>query len=125
MGPELITPVTSSPLSKFVAGLTHARNLVQSVLQVHADGHDWCSQGNRGFAFALYYAVMNVAALSVGVVLDFFRITIRHGLGITSAAPNSLLNSGLRLFVLTGESGQPHIHALLILLPFCGECLTS
>ena len=60
-------------------------------------------QSNRGFAFALFYAVMNIAALSVGVVLDFFRITIKRGLGIASLPETSVLNSGMRLFILTGE----------------------
>ena len=60
-------------------------------------------QANRGFAFALFYAFMNVAALSVGVVLDFFRISIRHGAAIESLPPDSFFNSGLRLFVFTGK----------------------
>lgn len=59
-------------------------------------------QANRGFAFALFYAFMNVAALSVGVVLDFFRISIRHGMRIKGLPSDSLLNNGLRLFLFTG-----------------------
>ncbi len=62
-------------------------------------------QSNRGFAFALFYAVMNIAALSVGIVLDFFRITIKRGLDIASLPETSIMNSGMRLFILTGE---PH-----------------
>ena len=64
------------------------------------------AQANRGFAFALFYAMMNVAALSVGVVLDFFRISIRHGMQIPGLPPDSLLNSGLRLFILTGTGAD-------------------
>ncbi len=64
-------------------------------------------QGNRGFAFALFYAVMNIAALSVGIVLDFFRVTIKRGLDIASLPPTSLLNNGMRLFILTGEIHRP------------------
>ena len=60
-------------------------------------------QANRGFAFALFYAFMNVAALSVGVVLDFFRISIRYGFRIDSLSPDSLLNSGMRLFIFSGK----------------------
>ena len=63
-------------------------------------------QSNRGFAFALFYAVMNIAALSVGIVLDFFRITIKRGLNIASLPETSILNNGMRLFILTGECQQ-------------------
>ncbi len=49
---------------------------------------------------------MNVAALSVGIVLDFFRITIKRGLNIASLPETSILNSGMRLFILTGEPNQ-------------------
>ena len=62
------------------------------------------AQSNRGFAFALFYAVMNIAALSVGIVLDFFRITIKRGLDIASLPNTSILNNGMRLFILTGKS---------------------
>ena len=65
-----------------------------------------CPQSNRGFAFALFYASMNIAALSVGIVLDFFRITIKRGLDIASLPETSILNNGMRLFILTGESTQ-------------------
>ena len=64
-------------------------------------------QGNRGFAFALFYAVMNIAALSVGIVLDFFRVTIKRGLDIDSLPRTSLLNNGMRLFILTGTLLRP------------------
>eukprot|EP01039_Chlorochromonas_danica_P000367 gene367-396_t len=34
---------------------------------------------NRGFAFGLYYAAMNVAALATGPVVDFFNIVLQPG----------------------------------------------
>ena len=60
------------------------------------------SPGNRGFAFALFYALMNLAALAVGLVLDFFRVTLRHGFGIAGLPSGSVLNDGLRMFMLSG-----------------------
>jgi hypothetical protein len=64
-------------------------------------------QVNRGFAFSLYYALMNVAALACGVVLDFFRFTVHDGFKIEALPPSSLLNSGHRLFVFTGVDACP------------------
>ncbi|KAL4424382.1 hypothetical protein ABPG75_001683 [Micractinium tetrahymenae] len=59
-------------------------------------------EGNRGFAFALFYSLMNCAALSQGVLMDAFRIGLKHGFNIASLPENSLLNSGSRLFLASG-----------------------
>ena len=58
--------------------------------------------GNRGFAFGLFYTVMNVAALASGLVLDFFRVRIRHGLDWEGFSEHSVYNNGLRLLLLLG-----------------------
>ncbi|KAL4420864.1 hypothetical protein ABPG77_002823 [Micractinium sp. CCAP 211/92] len=59
-------------------------------------------EGNRGFAFALFYSLMNCAALSQGVLMDAFRIGLKHGFNISSLPEDSLLNSGSRLFLASG-----------------------
>ena len=61
-------------------------------------------QGNRGFAYAVLYAAMNVASLLSGWTLDLFRITLRDGFGISSRPADSLLNSGYRLYLVLGPS---------------------
>ncbi|PSC67761.1 MFS general substrate transporter [Micractinium conductrix] len=59
--------------------------------------------GNRGFAFSLFYSLMNVAALSQGMLMDFFRIgPLRRGFRIPSLPERSLLNNGSRLFLASG-----------------------
>lgn len=50
----------------------------------------------RGFAFGLYYSVMNIAALVSGPVVDILNIGIRNGLTI-----GNLHLSGNRLVILT------------------------
>ena len=40
------------------------------------------TQRNRGFAFGLYYSVMNVAALVSGPVVDGFNIGLPDGVGM-------------------------------------------
>lgn len=57
---------------------------------------------NRGFSFALFYTLMNLAALSQGLLVDVFRITFRHGFRIDSLSEHNLLNNGTRLFLFTG-----------------------
>ena len=42
---------------------------------------------------------MNIAGLGCGVVLDFFRVRLRHGFNIASLPADSLLNSGSRLLL--------------------------
>lgn len=61
-------------------------------------------QGNRGFAYAVLYAAMNVASLLSGWSLDLFRITLRDGFGITGRSADSVLNSGYRLYLVLGQS---------------------
>ena len=69
---------------------------------------------------------MNIAALSVGIVLDFFRITIKRGLDIASLPSTSVLNNGMRLFILTGErreaSSMTGSHVTHILSICRGHC---
>ena len=59
-------------------------------------------QANRGFAFALFYSLMNIAALATGLLRDFFCITLAKGLQIPSMGEHTLLNRGSRLFMFTG-----------------------
>lgn len=59
-------------------------------------------QGNRGFAYAVLYAAMNVASLLSGWTLDLFRITLRDGFGIKGRPADSVLNSGYRLYLVLG-----------------------
>lgn len=61
-------------------------------------------QGNRGFAYAVLYAAMNIASLLSGWTLDLFRITLRDGFGISGRPADSILNSGYRLYLVLGES---------------------
>lgn len=51
----------------------------------------YTTSANRGFAFGLYYAAMNVAALASGPVVDFFNIAI----------PSNESFSGNRMVILT------------------------
>ncbi|RYH29953.1 MFS transporter [archaeon] len=51
----------------------------------------YTSSANRGFAFGLYYAFMNVAALTTGPVVDFFNIAVKSHNGF----------SGNRMVILT------------------------
>lgn len=62
----------------------------------------YTKQSNRGFAYAVLYAAMNVASLLSGWTLDLFRITVRDGLGIKGRPADSVLNSGYRLYLLLG-----------------------
>lgn len=57
---------------------------------------------NRGFAFSLFYTLMNVAALSQGLLLDVFRLTFKDGFHIDSLDSDHVLNNGTRLFVASG-----------------------
>ncbi len=65
-------------------------------------GHDCPMQGNRGFAYAVLYAAMNVASLLSGWALDLFRITLRDGFRIKGQPADSVLNSGYRLYLVLG-----------------------
>jgi hypothetical protein len=51
---------------------------------------------NRGFAFGLYYSVMNIAALASGPVVDSFNIGLPHG-----AKVGDRIMSGNRFVILT------------------------
>lgn len=66
-------------------------------------------QDNRGFAYAVLYAAMNVASLLSGWTLDLFRITFREGFHIQSQSSNSVLNSGYRLYLLLGTNALQSI----------------
>ena len=54
---------------------------------------------NRGFAFGLFYSLMNVAALFAGVAVDAFRLGLKHGI---NGDGDGVLGSGMRLLVLLG-----------------------
>lgn len=60
----------------------------------------YTTSASRGFAFGLFYSLMNVAALINGVVYDLFRVRLKHGLQIESLGSRSVLNDGMRLLVL-------------------------
>ncbi|KAK9826871.1 hypothetical protein WJX81_002389 [Elliptochloris bilobata] len=69
---------------------------------------------SRGFAFSLFYSCMNIAGLGCGVVLDFFRVRLRHGFNIASLPADSLLNDGSRL--LLASTSVASVLALMISL---------
>lgn len=75
-------------------------------------------QGNRGFAYAVLYAAMNVASLLSGWTLDLFRITLRDGFGISGRPADSLLNSGYRLYLVLGQ-------CLMALQPIAPDALSN
>ncbi|DBB09683.1 hypothetical protein WJX82_003832 [Trebouxia sp. C0006] len=62
----------------------------------------YTKEGNRGFAYAVLYAAMNVASLLSGWTLDLFRITLRDGFGVKGQPADSVLNSGYRLYLVLG-----------------------
>ncbi|DBA82751.1 hypothetical protein WJX77_005919 [Trebouxia sp. C0004] len=62
----------------------------------------YTKEGNRGFAYAVLYAAMNVASLLSGWTLDLFRITLRDGFAIKRQPADSVLNSGYRLYLVLG-----------------------
>ena len=45
------------------------------------------------------HSCMNIAGFGCGVVLDFFRVKLRHGFDIASLPADSLLNDGSRLLL--------------------------
>lgn len=57
---------------------------------------------NRSIAFGVFYALMNVAALVNGLLMDYLRITLCHGFNIASLGPDHWLNSGNRLIMASG-----------------------
>ncbi|GAB4823238.1 hypothetical protein N2152v2_010284 [Parachlorella kessleri] len=59
-------------------------------------------ENNRGFAFSLFYSLMNVAALAQGMLMDVFRLGLKHGFNLPSFGEHSLLNSGFRMFLASG-----------------------
>ena len=62
------------------------------------------TEGNRGFAFSLFYSFMNMAALLCASVLDLFRVRLRHGFNIASLPATHFLNDGTRLLLFMGAS---------------------
>ncbi|CAK0785525.1 hypothetical protein CVIRNUC_008735 [Coccomyxa viridis] len=60
------------------------------------------TEGNRGFAFSLFYSFMNMAALLCASVLDLFRVRLRHGFNIQSLPATHFLNDGTRLLLFMG-----------------------
>ncbi|KAK9797081.1 hypothetical protein WJX73_005081 [Symbiochloris irregularis] len=61
------------------------------------------TEGNRGFAFALFYSLMNIASLSAGMLRDLFYIGLAKGLNIPALRPD-LFNHGSRLYMLLGAA---------------------
>ena len=59
-------------------------------------------QVNRGFAFALFYSLMNVASLATGLLRDLFCITFARGFQVASLTSHSILTRGSRLFMFLG-----------------------
>lgn len=68
----------------------------------------YTTPANRGFAFGLYYAAMNVAALASGPMVDFFNIVIRPSSGSQSF-------SGNRMVILSNT----FVYLLSLLVTFC------
>lgn len=76
--------------------------IVCDLASTKGPGRDYALQGNRGFAYAVLYAAMNVASLLSGWTLDLFRITLRDGFAIKGQPADSVLNSGYRLYLVLG-----------------------
>jgi MFS family permease len=62
----------------------------------------YSTPANRGFAYGLFYTVMNLAALANGFLLDFLRVWLCDGFNVTSLPPEHWLNDGNRLIVASG-----------------------
>ena len=63
---------------------------------------------------------MNIAGFGCGVVLDFFRVKLRHGFNIASLPADSLLNDGSRLLLACARNSyafatEPAFEAVLTL----------
>ena len=57
---------------------------------------------NRGFAFSLFYSLMNCGALLQAFLLDIFRGKWKDGFAIDGVGGDALVNNGTRLFVCSG-----------------------
>jgi hypothetical protein len=62
----------------------------------------YSTPANRGFAYGLFYTVMNLAALANGILVDYLRIWLCDGFNITSLPDDHWLNNGNRLVVASG-----------------------
>ena len=108
---------TVSALAKLVIATTRSRTAVLLMLfgplpaagalgiPVLTIGIRRCTHtGNRGFAFGLFYTLMNCAALLSGLLVDAFRLGLKKGFDVPSLGPQSALNSGQRLLMLLGAA---------------------
>jgi len=62
----------------------------------------YTTESNRGFAFGLFYVIMNVAALVSGPVVDFFTILHKGEGDKSDAGVEEWKLNGYRLVILTG-----------------------
>lgn len=86
---SLLTGFTISLLSNFILAMTTSKNVFLFVLlcllpigncmgipMLTVGIKRFTTKANRGFAYGLYYSVMNIAALLSGPVVDFFNIVV-------------------------------------------------
>jgi proton-dependent oligopeptide transporter, POT family len=124
---SLIIGFSISALSSTIVALTASKTLLYVILfALYPFGTSmgipmltvaikrYTTSRRRGFAFGLYYSVMNVAALVSGPVVDLMNIGIQDGLMI-----GSLHLSGNRLVILTCTLSN--LLSLLIALRYIRE----
>jgi proton-dependent oligopeptide transporter, POT family len=103
IGSRLVMGCTTTPwllLLTLLGPNTVAGSLGVPVMTISVKRYT--NEHNRGFAFSLFYTLMNVAALSQGLLLDVFRLRWRDGFNIVSLDEDHVLNNGTRLFVASG-----------------------
>lgn len=104
----LLIGFTISLLSNFILAMTTSKNVFLFVLlcllpigncmgipMLTVGIKRFTTKANRGFAYGLYYSVMNIAALLSGPVVDFFNIVVP-----VSSSPDAFW-TGNRLVVCT------------------------
>ncbi|KAH7619690.1 hypothetical protein NADE_006521 [Nannochloris sp. 'desiccata'] len=89
IGSRLVMACTTTPwllLLTLLGPNTIAGSLGVPVMTISVKRYT--TELNRGFAFSLFYTLMNVAALSQGLLLDVFRLTFKDGFHIGSLDSN-------------------------------------
>lgn len=62
----------------------------------------YCSLSGQGFAYGVYYALVNLAMFFSGFLFDFFRLPMKNSFKSEKLGPDSPLNDGLRFYLLVG-----------------------
>lgn len=110
---SLLTGFLLSTVGRIIMASTHSRALLWTALYgfipISAGFSGtvliigikrYANPAGRGFAFGLYYAIINVAALLNGTLYDVFRVNLKDGLNISGFQQDSVLNDGMRLYML-------------------------